>query len=155
MQDINDKELTRRNFFGLIGHTSIGTSIAGSAVITYKYLNPNVLFEPPSKFKIGKADDFAEDSIKFIEAKKLFVINKEGGYQAISAVCTHLGCTVKLALENQFHCPCHGSKFDEHGNVISGPAPRPLRHYKLTLSRDGSLVVDMKKEVDGEFKLVV
>ena len=34
MQDINEKELSRRDFFGLIGHTSIGTSIAGSAVIT-------------------------------------------------------------------------------------------------------------------------
>ncbi len=97
---MNEKELTRRDFFGLIGHTSIGSSIAGSAVITYKYLNPNVLFEPPSIFKVGNADDFAEDSIKFIEARKLFIINREGGFQAISAVCTHLGCTVKMAPKN-------------------------------------------------------
>lgn len=155
MKEINEKELSRRDFFGMIGHTSIGTSIAGSFVITYKFLNPNVLFEPATKFKIEKADNFAEDSIIFFEARKLFIINREDGFQAISAVCTHLGCTVKIAPENQFHCPCHGSKFDEHGNIISGPAPRPLRHYMLTLSRDRYLVVDMKKEVDAEFKLVV
>tara|TARA_B100000315_G_scaffold260158_1_gene319605 strand:+ start:5964 stop:6422 length:459 start_codon:yes stop_codon:yes gene_type:complete len=152
---MNEKEFTRRDFFGLIGHTSIGSSVAGTAVISLKYLDPNVLFEPPFKFKLEKADDFIEDSIKFIEAKKLFIINREGGFQAISAVCTHLGCTVKLAQKNQFHCPCHGSKFDKHGNVISGPAPKPLRHYKLTLSRDRYLVVNMKKEVDAKFKLIV
>lgn len=155
INEVNKKALTRRDFFGLIGHTSIGTAIVGSAVITYKYLNPNVLFEPPSRFKVGKADDFAEDSIKFIESKKLFIINKESGFQAISAICTHLGCTVKMEMENQFHCPCHGSKFDENGNVIAGPAPRPLTHFELSLSRNGYVYVDIKKEVGSDFYLVV
>ncbi len=155
MEDVNEEDLTRRDFFGLVGHTSIGTSIAGSFVITYKFLNPNVLFEPPTKFKIEKVDNFTEDSVIFFEDKKLFIINREGAFQAISAVCTHLGCTVEIAPENQFHCPCHGSKFGEHGNVIAGPAPRPLPHFELSLSRDGYLVVDMKKEIDAEFKLVV
>ncbi len=152
---IKEMEFTRRSFFGQIGHLSIGTAMAGSVVITYKYLNPNVLFEPPTKFKIGVVEDFGEDSITFIETKNLFIINREDGFQAISAVCTHLGCTVKIASENKFHCPCHGSKFDEHGNVIIGPAPRPLPHFELSVSRDGYLVVDMKKEVGADFNLVV
>lgn len=155
MKEVNEKELSRRDFFGLLGHTSIGTAIAGTAIITFKYLDPNVLFEPSSVFKVGKVDDFAEDSIKFIEAKKLFIINREGQFQAISAVCTHLGCTVKMAPESQFHCPCHGSKFDEHGNVIAGPAPRPLPHFELSVSRDGDIVVDMKKIVGADFILTV
>lgn len=45
---------------------------------------------------------------------------------AFSAICTHMGCTVKAA-GKQLHCPCHGSRYDAvTGRVIHGPAPRSL-----------------------------
>jgi len=46
---------------------------------------------------------------------------------AINAVCTHLGCVVPWnAVAKQFQCPCHGSRYDETGKVVRGPAPLSL-----------------------------
>ncbi len=42
--------------------------------------------------------------------------------------CTHLGCTFPWnPNDNQFQCPCHGSRYDEEGKVVRGPAPLPLK----------------------------
>ncbi|MHC5010811.1 MAG: QcrA and Rieske domain-containing protein, partial [Planctomycetota bacterium] len=74
--------------------------------------------------------------------------------RALSAVCTHLGCTVSRAGDG-FHCPCHGSRFDADGTNTAGPAPRPLPWRPLVLGGDGALVVDLEAEVDAESGLTV
>lgn len=48
-----------------------------------------------------------------------------GTIVALSAICTHQGCTVTVD-GGQLVCPCHGSVFDLSGANVSGPAPRPL-----------------------------
>ncbi|GAA5127127.1 FAD-dependent oxidoreductase [Pseudonocardia adelaidensis] len=51
----------------------------------------------------------------------------DGGLHAVSMRCTHLGCLVRFnAAENSWDCPCHGSRFDVDGEVLEGPAVRPL-----------------------------
>jgi nucleotide-binding universal stress UspA family protein len=53
--------------------------------------------------------------------------DKKGSVQALSAKCTHMGCTVKWnSAERTWDCPCHGSRFDPTGKVVNGPAERPL-----------------------------
>ncbi|OAY82086.1 Cytochrome b6-f complex iron-sulfur subunit, chloroplastic [Ananas comosus] len=45
----------------------------------------------------------------------------------INAVCTHLGCVVPWnKAENKFICPCHGSRYNNQGKVVRGPAPLSL-----------------------------
>jgi glycine/D-amino acid oxidase-like deaminating enzyme/nitrite reductase/ring-hydroxylating ferredoxin subunit len=58
----------------------------------------------------------------------------DGGFQTVSATCTHLGCLVKFNdAERSWDCPCHGSRFDVDGSVIQGPATEPLRPRDLEL----------------------
>ena len=53
--------------------------------------------------------------------------DEEGGLHAVSLRCTHLGCLTKWNdAERSWDCPCHGSRFDPDGNVLTGPAVRPL-----------------------------
>ncbi len=51
----------------------------------------------------------------------------QGGITVFSPICTHLGCGYRWDdSEQKFLCPCHGSSFDVNGQVVGGPAPRPL-----------------------------
>ena len=50
-----------------------------------------------------------------------------GDLHAVSITCTHLGCTLRWnPAEISWDCPCHGSRFDTGGDVLDGPAVRPL-----------------------------
>jgi glycine/D-amino acid oxidase-like deaminating enzyme/nitrite reductase/ring-hydroxylating ferredoxin subunit len=51
----------------------------------------------------------------------------DGVLTTLSATCTHMGCIVRWnTAERTWDCPCHGSRFTPHGQVISGPAEKPL-----------------------------
>jgi Rieske Fe-S protein len=50
-----------------------------------------------------------------------------GEFKAFSAVCTHMGCIVSQVSNGTIDCPCHGSQYSiTTGDVVAGPAPRPL-----------------------------
>ncbi len=66
----------------------------------------------------------------------------DGGFLALSAKCTHLGCMIQSDLTTAgFACPCHSSKFNEYGEVLSPPATRALDILPI-LSENGDLLVD-------------
>jgi Rieske Fe-S protein len=65
-------------------------------------------------------------------------------YFALSAICTHRGCTVEEK-GSRFECPCHGSTFSRAGDVLRGPADQPLRRYPARLESNGrTLVIDYR-----------
>lgn len=117
-----------------------------------RFMFPNILTEPPSKFPVGFPSDFAPGKVdeKFKAQFGVWIVNTEyNGKPEISAirtVCTHLGCTPNwLEAEQKFKCPCHGSGFYKDGINFEGPAPRPLERYAISLGDDGQLQVDKSK----------
>lgn len=61
-------------------------------------------------------------------------------FQALSGVCTHLGCNVRWNKDtSRFACPCHSGVYDSDGTVISGPPPKPLRRLETRVTEDGVL----------------
>jgi thiosulfate dehydrogenase [quinone] large subunit len=70
--------------------------------------------------------------------KPAYVLQLEAGrFTALSAVCTHQGCTVSFdSASKGFDCPCHGSRYDSAGKVLNGPATAPLPTIAVTV--DGS-----------------
>jgi Rieske Fe-S protein len=68
----------------------------------------------------------------------VYVLTDNGrDFVAMSNVCTHLGCRVRwIADQQEFFCPCHNAIFDEEGNVVEGPPPRPLDRYEVKVEND-------------------
>ena len=162
---------SRRSFLSKLGVGATLVAIAGQTYAFLRSLKPNVLYEEARRFKVGAPEQFGEGG-KFLEDKRLFVFRQGKTFYAISASCTHLGCTVKMQKLNQpkkvkvrgrefeeqheFHCPCHGSRYYGDGTNYAGPAPRPLDYFKLEVSPDdGQLIVDMSQRVGQDFRLTV
>ncbi len=135
--------ITRRDFFNEVALGALGIAGLGAAVVTYQYLSPNVLFEPPTTFRVGNPDLFPVNSVTYLQDQQVYIVRTKEGFYAVSAVCTHLGCITQWKPEaDQIACPCHGSKFKPDGTKIEGPAPRSLPHFSITLTADGELLVD-------------
>jgi cytochrome b6-f complex iron-sulfur subunit len=144
-------QVTRRDFFTEVAAGALGVAAVGATIVTIKYLSPNVLFEPPTRFRVGTPDDFPINSVTYFQDQKVFIVRtKDGGFFAETAVCTHLGCITQWNPEaGQIQCPCHGSKFNRDGKIENGPAPKPLPHFALRLMPDGTLLVDTQEIVEG------
>ncbi len=83
-----------------------------------------------------------------------FLIADASGIYAVSAICTHAGCSVRLEEGKSFGCPCHDSEFDLQGGVLQGPAKLPLKHFEVTeSSAGGPLAVDLSKPVSPHVRL--
>ena len=161
----------RRAFFRRIGQGTLLTAVAGQGYALLRSLVPNVLYEQPQKFKVGLPTQFPE-GVTFIEERRIYVFRNQNTFHVLSAKCTHLGCTVKMVNLNQpetveikgrqvemaqeFHCPCHGSKYYGDGTNYAGPAPKPLACYQIEVSPDdGQLVVDLGETVSRDARLTV
>jgi cytochrome b6-f complex iron-sulfur subunit len=138
----------RRDFLNEVAAGALGIAGLGAVVITYRYLSPNVLFEPSPTFRAGNPDLYPVNSVTYLHEQQVYIVRTEQGFYAVSAVCTHLGCITQWKPEaNQIACPCHGSKFRSDGTKIEGPAPRPLPHFSIALASDGELMVNKLETV--------
>jgi len=63
-------------------------------------------------------------------------------FAAVSPICTHLGCTVEIE-QARLVCPCHGSTYDREGRVLRGPAEEALASYRVAVTSDDVLVIEL------------
>ena len=81
-------------------------------------------------------------TFKFGGRPALLIHHADGAWTALSAVCTHLGCTVAYEADNKrIHCACHNGVYDpKTGANVSGPPPKPLPAFAVNVT-DGKVVV--------------
>lgn len=132
--------------------------VGGLGVLhTARFMMPNVLVEPPSRFKVGPLSDYPLNTVsnKWKDQYGVWIVHTDQ-YEgqnlifALASVCTHLGCTPSwLDGEQKFKCPCHGSGFYITGVNFEGPAPRPLERMGLRIA-EGMLEVDKSMKFQEE-----
>jgi nitrite reductase/ring-hydroxylating ferredoxin subunit len=139
--DLASARLSRRRVIGGIGAAAAAAAAAavGGAVVERELLNPD------SSPSVPKAQELVPDEGAWqpvLAAAKLgdgqvarfstvstigFVVNDNGNLTAISGVCTHQGCLLRLnEAAGRLDCPCHRASFSLEGDVLHQQFRQPL-----------------------------
>ena len=144
VEETNDKT-TRRFFVAAAGAAGLAYT-AALAYPIYRYLaSPaemameatavtEVTLKDAQKLPLGSVLMF-----KFGAAPAMLIHHEDGRWIALTAVCTHLGCTVQYEPQaDRIHCACHGGVYNaETGANVSGPPPKPLKLFKVAVGDAG------------------
>ena len=120
---------SRRDFLGQLWRWTGGALSAAGALIVYSALRAAA--PTPSETTLP-ADSVARAIAEGGSAVgDVFVTGPSAAPEALSLVCTHLGCRVRPAAFGGFACPCHGSRFARDGSRVAGPARTSLSRASL------------------------
>lgn len=137
--------IPRRRFLDYLTGTALAT-LAGAIFypIAHFLVPPKVKEVAQGSIMAGKASVLAPNSGKifaFAGKPAIVVRTPAGEVRAFTAICTHLACTVQYRTDlEHIWCACHNGHYDLHGQVVSGPPPRPLEEYKVTVKGDDIVV---------------
>ncbi|MGO9642629.1 MAG: ubiquinol-cytochrome c reductase iron-sulfur subunit [Candidatus Acidiferrales bacterium] len=131
----------RRHFVEVILGTGIVASLASFLYPVFRYLIPPQSAELASDTVLaGKVGDLKANMgkiFRFGNRPALLILLPDGKYRALSAVCTHLGCTVQYRPDlHNVWCACHNGMYDVNGRNLSGPPPRPLESFDVFIKGD-------------------
>ena len=91
--------------------------------------------------KVGELKVNSGKIFRFGSRPGLLVRTADGEYRAMSAVCTHLNCTVQYRGDvREVWCACHNGFYDLNGRNVAGPPPRPLESYIVHINGDDVVV---------------
>ncbi len=90
-------------------------------------------------FWVERNLEINQQEINYLGASDRVFAICPGSDEALSLTCTHQGCTVELATDGKFYCPCHGATYDRKGKVLTGPAKRNLSRYKITQRQENQM----------------
>ena len=105
------------------------TLLLASGGLLVRYLTP-VTSGKRRVLASAVAADVPTGGALVFRTERLVLMKDDTGFYALSLICTHLGCTVTVT-EDALSCPCHGSRFDRQGRVLSGPATRSLTRMQV------------------------
>jgi cytochrome b6-f complex iron-sulfur subunit len=90
--------------------------------------------------------------VKYFLDGRFYVTQFQGGLRALFQKCPHLGCKVgdctTAGASAGFRCPCHGSEYNVIGEYLSGPAPRGMDRFPISI-QNGHVMVDTSSVVEG------
>ena len=103
---------------------------------------------PPGAVDAGSLDGFKSDDVyDAFREQGFFVIRRDNQLFALSSVCTHKGCKVRVQNDLSFKCKCHGSTFDKDGHVTKGPARRDLPRLAIAEDETQHVIVDVNQKL--------
>ncbi|MDX2429779.1 MAG: Rieske 2Fe-2S domain-containing protein [Bacteroides sp.] len=144
--------MRRRQFIKKSAFVLAATSGVVAVISYFRQFFPRIAGEK-RRITLGDSSRFPVDTFTYLDQHKLFVYRDHEGVRAVSAICTHLGCTLESTTDG-FECPCHGSCYNSKGEVLSGPAPRDLSWFKVNRSSDGKVIIDPGEIVEAEEKFL-
>jgi cytochrome b6-f complex iron-sulfur subunit len=148
MQEVEDGRTPQSRRLFLVGMGAFLVTIVSIGAGILRFLVPNVEYGKPKRFKVGMPSDFPDKTATYVADQKIFIVRDGNSFAALSAVCTHLGCTVRNNPAGAgFSCPCHGSVYQADGTNIAGPAPKPLDAFEVSSGPNGELIVDKRTTV--------
>jgi len=137
--------MKRREFLDWLTRIVGATVGAFVAYPVVRYLVPPPTPEAATRRVVAaRKDEVAPGAFKifpFGGRPGILIRSADGGYRALSAECTHLGCTVQYNGANKnIWCACHNGVYDLEGRNVSGPPPRPLERYDVHVMGDEVVV---------------
>jgi cytochrome b6-f complex iron-sulfur subunit len=144
--------ISRRGFLGVLWGATLAGLLVQAGGALYQFFQPRVTAGSfGSKVNAGNVNEFKPGKVSYVRQGHFYISRlDDGSMLAMWQRCTHLGCTVPwVPAEGQFHCPCHGSLYNAKGEVIGGPAPRPLDLFPIEVV-NGALMVDTGKVINRD-----
>ena len=141
--------MRRREFLDALIR-SVGATLG--AFVLYpvvRYLVPPPVPEAATRRVVAaRRDELAPGTFKtfpFGSQPGLLIRTVDGDFRALSAVCTHLGCTVQYrGADRMIWCACHDGLYDLEGRNVSGPPPRPLEPFVVHIEGEDVVVEKAK-----------
>jgi Rieske Fe-S protein len=131
----------RRHFLEIFLGTSFVASLTSFLYPILQYMIPAQTSEPAADTaQAGRIGDLKPNTgkiFRFGSRPALLILSDDGKYHALSAICTHLNCTVQYRSDlRSVWCACHNGMYSVDGQNISGPPPKPLESYEVILKGD-------------------
>jgi cytochrome b6-f complex iron-sulfur subunit len=139
---------TRRRFLTWLSQAFLSLWGLGTAAAVAAYLRAPDRGERIAEriVRVGLLEDLPVGEGRLVRhgAAPFYVVRVDAArIVALSAVCTHVRCILSYDRDRRgFLCPCHDGRFDLSGNVISGPPPRALPSYQVSV-RAGEVFVHL------------
>jgi cytochrome b6-f complex iron-sulfur subunit len=126
----------RRHFVQWLLGTGVVATVVSFVYPVLRFLIPpkvaNLGSNTVVAANVGELALNSDKIFRFGDKPGILILTPGDKYVALSAVCTHLGCTVRYRKDRDLiWCPCHNGWYDLTGRNIAGPPPRPLTRYEV------------------------
>ena len=144
-EEAQQEPRTRRAFLAAAAGAAGLCYVTALGYPVYRYLaSPSEMADSAAvtEVTLKDAQKLAAGSVlmfKFGPSPAMLIHHLDGRWIALTAVCTHLGCTVQYEpAADRIHCACHGGVYNPYtGANVSGPPPKPLRLFKVAVNPAG------------------